>query len=132
MSDYFHMNSPPRTPTLSYSSLSSLDTSLNESNSSKIIYSAIGSCEYGKRDSHSYLTCDNCIVFSKLCDFPSCPCEGIGEVFLINDEKRLWAHEIPGHLFSVRAYSNRPTRFRTTVQASIKKFSKKLHKGKLL
>ncbi len=90
-------------------------------------YIANGACFNSKQYNHSYLTCDTCKVGSGIsCSIPDCPCNGVGVIFLINEEQRLYAHEIVGHEESVRVYINRPTRARERVKKSIEKHERRM------
>lgn len=91
----------------------------------RTVYRPPGGCIDSGRYGHSFLTCSKCnIGEAKNCFVFGCPCNGKGKMFLLNDDTRLYAHEIPDMNKSVRIYANRPKRSCDRVKKSIAKFER--------
>lgn len=84
-----------------------------------------GQCNEASRSyGHDYLNCNNCTVNRDLkCFITDCPCSGKGFLFILDENKKLYVHQIPGIPKSLKIYANRPKRAFERMRKAINRYN---------
>lgn len=94
----------------------------NRCNSRGDLAKVVGQCNTNDKYGHNYLDCDKChVTLDVKCDIENCPCNHHGYLFPVVGDDQCFSHQIPGHVYSVRIYKNRPKRAVEAVLRSIKR-----------
>ncbi len=80
----------------------------------------VGQCKANDPNSHDYIGCKECKVAFIPCLFKNCPCNETGVMIAVEDDEKLFCHQIPGHKRSIKVWLTRKKQAMERVNASIR------------